>query len=122
MSFEKLLDHKCRIYHLEKKKKEIGFGLSDGEVYEYDETKETEPVKCHFGFNNSSINTTQGEPMNALQADMRLVLPEGTDIRVNDKVVSLETGYAYIAEIPRNVRGHHITVNVKRMGAAEGAL
>ncbi len=47
--------------------------------------------------------------------------PLGTDIRLNDKVVDLENGYAYIAEVPRVIRGHHISVYLHRTGA-QGVL
>ncbi|MGN0332177.1 MAG: DUF3599 family protein [Lachnospiraceae bacterium] len=122
MSLERLFDHTCEIYHLKKETSDIGFGIKDEETYGYDMDEKQDPVSCHFGVRGSSISTNQGEPMNELDARIKLTLPIGTDIRVNDKIISRQTGYAYIAETPRNIRGHHITVNIKRMKAAEGAL
>ena len=50
-----------------------------------------------------------------MDARLKLTLPIDTDIRVNDKVVDCESGYEYEAEVPRNIRDHHIVVWIHRV-------
>jgi hypothetical protein len=52
----------------------------------------------------------------------KLQLPVGTDIRVNDKIVDKGNGLVYTAEIPKNVRDHHMIVRIQRKGTVKGAL
>ena len=49
-----------------------------------------------------------------MDSDIKLTLPAGTDVRLNDKIVSSETGLEYTAGQPRNIRGHHMTVKIYR--------
>ncbi len=49
-----------------------------------------------------------------MDARIKLVLPIGTDIRLNDRIVNCDTGYEYTAEIPQNIQNHHIYVYIKR--------
>ena len=65
---------------------------------------------------------TQTESANEFIYSGKLQLPAGTDVRVNDKVVDKNTGLAYTAEMPHNIRDHHIMVNIQRKGTVKGAL
>ena len=51
-----------------------------------------------------------------MDAKIKLTLPAGTDVRWNDKIIDCNTGFEYTAEQPRNIRGHHIFVYVKKIG------
>ena len=65
----------------------------------------------------SVLSYTEEELDRILETDpgyQRLTLPAGTDIRLNDKIVSSETGLEYTAGQPRNIRGHHMTVKIYR--------
>jgi len=119
MSFNGLLDHTCDIYHIRKVDKSPGYGLPSSPAFEYPEEPDEPAVPCHFGVRNSSVSIVQKEPQAVRIANVKLALPAGTDIRLNDKIVDCETGYEYTAEIPRKIRGHHITVYVKPTGQQE---
>jgi hypothetical protein len=51
-----------------------------------------------------------------MDAKIKLTLPTGTDVRINDKIVDCSTGLEYTAEQPRDIRGHHIFVYIKKTG------
>lgn len=124
MAWEDFLDHKCTIYHMEKGTMDLGFGVTDESAFRYpDVPQETDvDVPCHFSVKSGNYSVSQEEPFNLYGARMKLSLPVGTDIRVNDKVVSGETGYSYIAEVPRNIRNHHIIVYVHRQGIIQEVI
>lgn len=111
---EDFFDHTCDIYHLVKTTEDAGYGLGGKTEYGYGETPDIEGIRCHFAVKNQTLVTIQNEPQQDLEARIKLTLPAGTDIRVNDRIVSGVTGYSYKAEIPRDIRGHHMTVYVKR--------
>ncbi len=115
---EDFFDHTCDIYHNVKQTVSRGYGLPDsvGEKLHYPDSPDIEGQACHFGVRTGAlaIQLFQQEPQQDIDARLKLTLPIGTDIRANDKVVSRVTGYAYQAEIPRNIRNHHIFVWVKR--------
>ena len=114
-NFLNLLDHKCDIYHLKKEEKAGKYGLPSSKKFSYCETPNLEDIPCHFNVKNmGSESMRQLEPQNTLAHRTSLVLPIGTDIRTNDKVVDKATGLEYTAEVPRNIRGHHIKVMVFR--------
>lgn len=114
---EDLFDHECKIFHVQTTSSSPGYGLPTGSdvKYGYGSTPDIAKVSCHFGVKNSNITIVQGEPQNDMDARIKLTLPIGTDVRLNDKIVSLETGLEYTAEQPRNIRDHHIIVYIKRM-------
>lgn len=114
MSLENLLDHKCDIYHLKKSKSTVGYGLSDTVSFDYEDVPDLKNVTCHFGVESLNSSVEQKNPQNVLTERIKLTLSIGTDIRINDKVVDCETGLEYTAERPRNIRGHHIFVYIKR--------
>jgi hypothetical protein len=49
-----------------------------------------------------------------MDAKIKLTLPAGTDVQLNDKIVDCATGLEYTAEQPVNVRGHHTFVYIKK--------
>ena len=107
MSLGNFLDHKCDIYHLKKFKSTVGYGLSDTVSFDYGDVPDLKNVICHFGVESLDSSVEQKNPQNILTERIKLTLPIGTDIRINDKVVDCETR-------PRNIRGHHIFVYIKR--------
>lgn len=113
---EDFLDHTCDIYHAVHETVSRGYGLPDsvGEKLIYPETPDIADQPCHFSVKTGTVMVIQQEPQRDLDASLKLTLPAGTDIQVNDKVVSNVTGYAYIAGVPRNIRDHHITVWLNR--------
>lgn len=115
MSIENFFDHKCNIYHLRYEEKSPAYNLPASPLFEYPELPDEENISCHFAVKSFSYTINQTEPANIYDAKIKLTLPIGTDIRRNDKVVELSTGLEYTAEQPRNVRGHHLFVFVKRI-------
>jgi hypothetical protein len=120
MAFKDLLDHRCDIYHMTKGEKDMGFAIKQT-GFSYPEAPDVEDVECHFNV-NTNATLTQTESANEFIYSGKLQLPAGTDVRVNDKIVDKNTGLTYTAEIPRNIRDHHIMVNVQRKGTVKGAL
>lgn len=114
MAIEDLLDHKCDIYHLKGSDNSVGYGLPDSQLFAYPEKPDEEAVPCHFGIESLDAGTEQKNPQNILREKVKLTLPSGTDIRINDKIVECDTGLEYTAEKPRNIRDHHIFVYIKR--------
>ena len=60
--------------------------------------------------------------MNTYLYTGKLQLPAGTDVRANDKIVNEENGLDFTAQVPQNIRGHHMTVTIQRKGNIEAAL
>lgn len=115
MAFEDFLNHTCDIYHVARQDQSPGYGLPESPVFSYAETPDQTDVPCHFYVKSNSARIEQKEPMNELDGDQKLGLPAGTDIRLNDKVVWKQTGLAYTAGLPRNIRGHHVAVVLRRV-------
>lgn len=113
---EDFFDHKCNIFHVVKGTGSPGFGLPGSPTFEYSPVPDIAEQDCHFGVRNGTLNTAQQQPQNDLNARLKLTLPAGTDIRMNDKVVDCKTGLSYTAEVPRDIRGHHTIVYIKREG------
>lgn len=111
---EDFFDHKCDIYHIVKEEKSPRPGLPPTPSFHYPETPDIEGLECHFGVKSSNITIVQQQPYNSMDARIKLTLPSGTDIRLNDKIIDCDTGFEYTAEQPRNIRDHHIYVYIKR--------
>ncbi len=113
---EDLFDHTCDIYHAQTETISRGYGLPDSTQVgnSYPSTPDIDNQPCHFSVKTGTLQVITQEPQRDLDARLKLTLPIGTDIRYNDKIVSGETGYIYIAEIPRDIRGHHIIVMINR--------
>lgn len=116
MSLENLLDHTCNIYHIQEKQASPGYKLPTSPSFSYPAEPDICEQTCHFGVRSQSVTVTQTAPANIMDAKIKLTLPTGTDIRLNDKVVNCATGLEYTAEQPMNIRGHHIFVYIKRVG------
>jgi len=119
MSFSKMLNHACGIYHLQQTDKSPGYALPTSPVFSYPEIPDLTGVPCHFHINNSTLTVMQGSPQARLTAKVKLSLPIGADVRINDKVIDCETGYEYTAGPPRTIRDHHVIVELYRTGAQE---
>lgn len=117
MSIENFFDHKCNIYHLIEDSKSPGYGLPVSPTFSYPEDPDEVNVPCHFAVKSFSHTMQQTQPANEYDAKIKLTLPIGTDIRQNDKIVSLVSGFEYTAMQPRNVRGHHLFVFIQRTDA-----
>ena len=100
---EDFFNHRCDIYHIIEQGASPGYKLPD-----------LSAVACHYCVKSNTVNIVQGEPAAAMDARIKLVLPIGTDIRLNDRIVNCDTGYEYTAEIPQNIQNHHIYVYIKR--------
>lgn len=120
MAFDDLLNHSCSIYHLIKSSKSLGFGIESDE-FSYPDEPDVESVKCHFNISEQGT-LEQTDDANEYLVVGKVNLPVGTDVRVNDKIIDLCTGITYYAEIPRNIRDHHVMVTVHRKGKIEGAI
>lgn len=116
MSFEAMLNHKCDVYHVRKAEKSPGYGLASSTTFSYPDEPDIEDLQCHFGVKSQSVTVTQTAPANIMDAKIKLTLPKGTDVRLNDKIVDCDTGLEYTAEQPRNIRGHHLFVYIKMVG------
>lgn len=116
MSLEALLDHTCNIYHIIEKEKSPGYGLAASPYFLYPKEPDIIGQSCHFGVRAQSVTVTQTAPANIMDAKIKLTLPIGIDIRLNDKIVDCVTGLEYTAEQPRNIRDHHLFVYIKMKG------
>lgn len=108
-------DHTCNIYHLQETAATPGYNLPTSPAFSYPSKADEEGIPCHFGVKAATVTATQTEPANMLDAKIKLTLPVGTDIRLNDRIVWTETGLHFTAELPRNIRGHHKFVYIKRV-------
>ena len=123
MAWEDYLNHTCDIYHIQETTRELGYGLTEDPVFSYPENPSIAGVKCHFHIRSGSYQISQDVPINDYAARVKLSLPAGTDIRVNDRIVSGQTGFSYIAELPRVIHNdHHVIVYAHREGPIEGAI
>ena len=111
---EDFFDHACDIYHIQESSASPGFNLPASPVFSYPSTPDISNLACHFGIRSQSVIIGQTEPVNLMDASIKLTLPAGTDVRLNDLIVDRSTGYQYTAEVPHNIRDHHIFVYVKK--------
>jgi len=118
--FDELLDHKCAIYHMVKQEKDLGYGIGAGN-FTYPAVPDIPDAACHFNVGDIG-SMEQTEDANEYTVVGKLNLPYGTDIRVNDKIVDLGNGIEYRAEVPQNIRNHHMVVRVQRKGKVKGAV
>ena len=119
MGFSDFLRHRCDIYHIQREDKSPGYNLPSSPTFSYPEEPDEPNVQCHFGLKGSTVNVNQADPQTIYEARIKLALPFGTDVRINDKIVDCGTGYEYTAEIPREIRRNHIIVMVTRRANQE---
>lgn len=122
MTLEHLLDHKCDIYHPERQEESPGYGLPGQQILRYRQEPDEKDTICHFSIHDSTLKLVQQQPQQYLEGRIKLTLPADTDIRLHDKVISKESGMKYIAEVPRVIRNHHISVYLKPEDGAKGAI
>lgn len=116
MSLEGLLDHTCDIYHIMEGSASPGYGLTASPSFSYPKEPDISGQDCHFGVKARQVTVTQTAPANLMDAKIKLTLPIGTDVRLNDKIVNCATREEYTAEQPVNVRNHHLFVFIKKNG------
>lgn len=119
MSFETMLNHKCDVYHMQRDDMSPGYGLPSSPSFSYPDTPDIADLQCHFSVKTGTRVVVQNEPQADYQAQIKLVVPLGTDIRLNDKVVDKSSGYEYTTDIPVQVRAHHLFVMLSRKSAQE---
>jgi hypothetical protein len=119
MSFESMLNHKCDVYHIKRADASPGYGLPTSPSFSYPETPDISGLPCHFNVKSGSRVVVQMEPQANYEAKIKLNLPLGADIRLNDKIIDASTAYEYTAEIPITIQAHHMYVMLKRTTAQE---
>jgi len=107
------------VYHIVKTDSSPGYNLPASPLFSYPDEPDIAGLRCHFGVKNGTRSIVQNEPQANFEARIKLTYPLGTDIRLNDKIVSLENGYEYTADIPVKIREHHMHVWLRRMTAQE---
>ena len=115
MAIEDFFDHRCDIYHLLREDTSPGYALPPSSGFKYPESPDVPGIECHFGVKNATVRIEQNAPDDDMDSSIKLTLPKGTDVRLNDKIISKESGLEYTAGLPRNIRGHHITVILRRV-------
>lgn len=124
--FEDFLNHSCEVYHLTETPGGVTYGIPGAEtesIFSYPQSPDIESVACHFQVKASPIQIIAGEPDTEAQGRVKIAFPFGTDIRINDKIKSHETGLSYIAELPRAVHGdHHLVVYARRESGIKAAI
>lgn len=116
MAFENYLNDLCDIYHVQQGESSPGYGLTEQPSFAYRQQPDETGIACHFGVKSESTSINQAAPVNVKESRIKLTLPAGTDVRLNDKIIDKKNGYEYIAEIPHDVHGHHIFVYVTAKG------
>ncbi|SFM29086.1 protein of unknown function [Gracilibacillus orientalis] len=113
MSYESLLTDTCSIFHLNSRSSGGKWGIPSDDRQQdhyYADNPDVEEQSCYFVEKNQSI--TQGEPNNEIIQTYRVHFPIDADIQINDKVVW--EGITLKAQKPRNIKDHHIEVNLVR--------
>lgn len=115
MSYEKLLTHRCDIYHLKIRDKSSGgkFGVPvEGiqEEYYYDDLPDFENVKCYFTEKSQSV--VQLDPNANIIQVFNVHFPVTTDIKVSSKIVW--EGTTFKSQKPKKIKNHHQEVTVNR--------
>lgn len=111
---EDFFNHRCDIYHIAETAVSPGYNLPASSDFSYPEKPDIAGAACHFGIKSQTVTVVQGEPAAVMESRIKLTLPIGTDIRLNDRIVNCDTGYEYTAEVPQKIQEHHIYVYIKR--------
>lgn len=115
MSIEALFDHSCDIYHIVETQTSPGYSLPATPTFSYPSQADEKGIPCHFNIRGYNSSLVQNEPDNSLTDRVKVNLPVGTVIGLNDKMTDLVTGLTYtVVSPPRNIRGNHIIVYVER--------
>ena len=89
MAFEDYLNDLCDIYHAQKGDESPGYGLTEQPSFSYPKEPDELSVACHFAVKSESTSISQTAPANIKESRIKLALPTGTDVRLNDKIVEL---------------------------------
>lgn len=108
---ENLMNHRCNIFHVIKSSSGGGFGLPSQDVYSYRDTPDISSQSCHFKLNRLIVNGTG--PAKSFSNNSHVDFPTGTDVRMNDKILDLETGIIYYANPPKSIRGNRIRCDLR---------
>lgn len=124
--FDDFMDHTCNIYHLSEEPVEAGYGIAaSGVKKEHMEPDEVD-VKCHFHVNSATgslLRVVQKEPYSSVDGALKLSVPIGTDIRMNDIVEDCRNGLKYRVGVPKVIHGgHHIIAIITRREGVEAAI
>lgn len=119
MSFMSMLNHTCDVYHIRETSESPGYGLTSSPAFSYPDEPDITDLQCHFGVKSGTRVVVQLTPEAEYQAKIKLTVPLGTDIRLNDKIIDKQTGYEYTADIPVQIRNHHLYVMISRKSAQE---
>ncbi|AZF89424.1 XkdH [Clostridium phage A2] len=111
-SYNKLLNHRCNIYHLLEDPEDPGYGLAHTPSFSYPDEPDMTEVPCHFK-SGTLEKLEYKEPRFKITQEYSVDFAIGTDVRQNDKIVDLETGITYIAKAPRDIRGLKIKVGIE---------
>jgi hypothetical protein len=114
-----MLNHKCDVYHIHRSNASPGYNLPSSPSFSYSDVPDIAELTCHFNVKSGALSIVQVEPQANYEAKIKLVVPLGTDIRLNDKIVNCETGYEYTADIPVKIRNHHMYVMIRRIASQE---
>ena len=123
--FDDFMNHTCNIYHLENNPVNVGYGSLASDVKAEKSKPDEIAVKCHFHIKSSvgSVAVIQNEPYSSVEGQIKLSLPIGTNIRMNDIVEDCRNGLKYRADAPKEVYGaHHIIVNLRRQEGVKSAI
>lgn len=121
--FEDFFNHTCNIYHLEDESTDIGYGIRATDVKKPQKKADEKEVRCHFYIRSNGVKIVQKEPYSSADGEMKLSLPVGTNIKMNDTVEDCRDGLMYRAGKPMEVHGgHHIIVMLSRMEGVKGAI
>lgn len=112
MALKDFFNHTCNIFHLKSNDIDLGYNITD-KKYSYDVTPDVNDIPCHF-YIKTPEQFIHNDPQPSATGRIKLVLPIGTDIRTNDKVINNVTGLEYITEIVHNIREHHLMVYLFR--------
>lgn len=112
-------NHTCDIYHIIEGERSPGYNLPASPSFSYPNEPDIPGQTCHFGVKSATVTVIQTAPANLMDAKIKLTLPIGTDVRLNDKIVDCTTGLEYTAEQPVNVRDHHLFAYIKRKNGQE---
>lgn len=114
MSYKSMLIHRCDIYRLVSQPDVVKFGVPQEVKPKYGAGAIALNVPCYFSKSTrSQASIIQGEPNSFIIETLNVHFLPGTDLQTNDKIVC--DGEAYKAKLPRNIRKHHIEVEVERI-------
>ena len=122
--FDEFMNHRCNIYHMADETVNVGYGIHAADTRTESAQAVEEDVPCHFYVRqNDLLKVVQNEPYSSVDGDIKLALPIGTDIRLNDTVEDCGTLLRYRAGVPRTVHGdHHIIVMLRRREGEPNAI